>query len=171
MLSPAAGRVGDSYLMQAPNGTTARRMASTALPTGFALICWCFAAAIQGGSDHGRPWFPRWFGASCRLTAASTAATASGFPSNTTSTMRRMNGPNSMPPLSEFSSRFAFKGMFHDMPSGAPARAAFHGTARTKRADFGMTRDNLVELGVPPAPGADVEIDIDIEADANSPRK
>ena len=66
---------------------------------------------------------------------------------------------------------FGFKGMFRDMPDGAPARAAFHGTARTKRADFGMTRDNLVELGVPPAPGADVEIEIDIEANANSPHK
>lgn len=67
--------------------------------------------------------------------------------------------------------RFGFKGMFRDMPAGAPARAAFHGTAATKRADFGMTRDNLMELGVPPAPGADVEIEIDIEANANSPRK
>jgi polyisoprenoid-binding protein YceI len=66
---------------------------------------------------------------------------------------------------------FGFKGMFRDMPAGAPARAAFHGTARTKRADFGMTRDNLMELGFPPAPGADVEIEIDIEANATSPRK
>jgi polyisoprenoid-binding protein YceI len=62
---------------------------------------------------------------------------------------------------------FVFKGVFPDMPPGRPARAAFHGTAATKRADFGMTRDNLAELGVPPAPGADVEIQIDIEANAN----
>jgi polyisoprenoid-binding protein YceI len=61
---------------------------------------------------------------------------------------------------------FAFKGMFPDMPRGKPARVAFHGTAATKRADFGMTRDNVMELGVPPAPGNDVEIEIDIEANA-----
>jgi polyisoprenoid-binding protein YceI len=67
--------------------------------------------------------------------------------------------------------RFVFKGVFPDTPPGKPARAAFHGTAATKRADFGMTRDNLAELGVPPAPGDDVEIQIDIEANANSPRK
>ena len=66
---------------------------------------------------------------------------------------------------------FVFKGMFPDMPAGKPARAAFHGTATTKRADFGMTRDNLMELGVPPAPGADVEIEIDIEANATSTSK
>lgn len=67
--------------------------------------------------------------------------------------------------------RFVFKGMFSDTPPGKPARAAFHGTATTKRADFGMTRDNLFELGVPPAPGDDVEIEIDIEANAKSPSK
>ena len=66
---------------------------------------------------------------------------------------------------------FVFKGVFPDTQPGKPARAAFHGTATTKRADFGMTRDNLMELGVPPAPGADVEIEIDIEANANSPIK
>jgi polyisoprenoid-binding protein YceI len=67
--------------------------------------------------------------------------------------------------------RFSFKGLFRDMPAGAPARAAFHGTAATKRGDFGMVRDNVAELGVPPAPGEDVEIQIDVEANANSPRK
>ena len=67
--------------------------------------------------------------------------------------------------------RFRFKGIFRDMPAGAPARAAFHGTAATKRADFGMIRDNVAELGVPPAPGEDVEIQIDVEANANPPRK
>lgn len=66
---------------------------------------------------------------------------------------------------------FAFKGLFPDTPPGKPARAAFHGTATTKRADFGMTRDNLAELGVHPAPGADVAIEIDIEANAKSPSK
>jgi hypothetical protein len=67
--------------------------------------------------------------------------------------------------------RFSFKGMFRDMPTGAPGRAAFHGTAATKRADFGMIRDNVAELGVPPAPGEDVEIQIDVEANATPPRK
>lgn len=66
---------------------------------------------------------------------------------------------------------FTFKGMFPNMPAGKPARAALHGTATTKRADFGMTRDNVMELGVPPAPGADVDIEIDIEANASSPSK
>jgi polyisoprenoid-binding protein YceI len=66
---------------------------------------------------------------------------------------------------------FTFKGLFPDTPSGQPARAAFHGIATTRRADFGMTRDNLAELGVPPAPGSDVEIEIDIEANANSPKQ
>lgn len=61
---------------------------------------------------------------------------------------------------------FVFKGLFPDTPPGKPARAAFHGTATTKRADFGMTRDNVMELGVPPAPGPDVEIEIDVEANA-----
>ena len=53
----------------------------------------------------------------------------------------------------------------------SPRGRLFTGTATTKRADFGMTRDNVMELGVPPAPGADVEIELDIEANANSPRK
>jgi polyisoprenoid-binding protein YceI len=66
---------------------------------------------------------------------------------------------------------FVFKGMFPDTQPGKPGRAAFHGTATTKRADFGMTRDNVMELGAAPAPGADVEIEIDIEANATSPRK
>jgi hypothetical protein len=45
---------------------------------------------------------------------------------------------------------------------------AFHGSAATKRADFGMgARDNLEELGAAPAP--DVEIEIGVEADANVP--
>src|SRR5256885_2034253 len=44
---------------------------------------------------------------------------------------------------------FVFKGVFPNMPPDKPVRAAFHGTATTRRADFGMTRDNLVELVVP----------------------
>lgn len=64
---------------------------------------------------------------------------------------------------------FTFKGVFPDTKPGRPARVSFHGTAATKRGDFGMTRDNLMELGVPPAPGNDVEIEIDVEADASKP--
>ena len=62
---------------------------------------------------------------------------------------------------------FNFKGAIHTRP-GKPIRVAFHGAAATKRADFGMTRDNRMELGVPPAPGSDVSIEIDVEADSTS---
>ena len=65
---------------------------------------------------------------------------------------------------------FRFKGLFPDMPAGDPARASFHATAAVKRGDFGMTRDNLMELGPNPK-GPDVEIEIDVEADANTPAK
>jgi polyisoprenoid-binding protein YceI len=65
---------------------------------------------------------------------------------------------------------FRFKGMFPDMPAGQPARASFHATAAVKRGDFGMTRDNLVELGLN-AKGPDVEIEIDVEANASTPAK
>jgi len=65
---------------------------------------------------------------------------------------------------------FRFKGMFPDMPAGAPARASFHATAAVKRGDFGMTRDNLMELGPNPK-GPDVEIEIDVEANASMPAK
>ena len=51
-------------------------------------------------------------------------------------------------------------------PPGKPARPAFHASAAIKRGDFGMTRDNLMELGVPTPSGPDVEIEIDVEADA-----
>ena len=65
---------------------------------------------------------------------------------------------------------FRFKGMFPDMPAGQPARASFHATAAVKRGDFGMTRDNLMELGPNPK-GADVEIEIAVEANASTPAK
>ncbi len=65
---------------------------------------------------------------------------------------------------------FTFKGTFPDTPPGKPARVAFHGSAATSRTDFGMIRDNALELGVPPARGSDVAIEIDIEADATNPR-
>ena len=61
---------------------------------------------------------------------------------------------------------FTFKGSFPDTPIGKPARVAFHGVAGAKRADFGMTRDNLMELSASPPSGPDVEIQIDVEADA-----
>jgi len=63
---------------------------------------------------------------------------------------------------------FTFNGMFPSVPSGKPARVAFHGSAGAKRADFGIgARDNLEELGASTAP--DVEIQIDVEADATFP--
>jgi polyisoprenoid-binding protein YceI len=65
---------------------------------------------------------------------------------------------------------FRFKGMFPDMPAGQPARASFHAATAVKRGDFGMTRDNLMELGPNPN-GPDVEIEIDVEADASTPAK
>jgi polyisoprenoid-binding protein YceI len=66
---------------------------------------------------------------------------------------------------------FTFKGLFPDTLPGKPARAAFHASAATKRADFGMTRDNLMELGAFPSSKPDVEIEIDVEADANFPTR
>src|SRR5271163_1368300 len=65
---------------------------------------------------------------------------------------------------------FQFKGLFPDMPAGKPARASFHAMAAVKRGDFGMTRDNLMELGPNPK-GPDVEIEIDVEANASTPAK
>lgn len=71
-----------------------------------------------------------------------------------------MHGVTKVVPLT-----FTFKGLFPNMPAANPARAAFHGTAGVKRAEFGMgARDNLDELGSSTAP--DVEIEIDVEADA-----
>ncbi len=64
---------------------------------------------------------------------------------------------------------FTYKGLFHH-PPGEPARAAFHGSAATKRDDFGMTRDSLREFG-PHLTGPDVEIEIDVEADGPPPAK
>jgi polyisoprenoid-binding protein YceI len=64
---------------------------------------------------------------------------------------------------------FTFKGLFPDTPAGKQAHAAFHGMAELHRGDFGMTRDNAVELGVPPVPGADVQLQIDVEANKIQP--
>jgi len=74
-----------------------------------------------------------------------------------------MHGVTQVVPLT-----FTFKGLFGDIKPGKPARAAFHGTAGTKRALYGMgSRDNAMEVGALTAP--DVEIQIDVEADASSP--
>ena len=63
---------------------------------------------------------------------------------------------------------FTFNGSFGDVPPGKPARVAFHGSAATKRADFGIgARDNVGELGTLSSP--DVEIEIDVEGDAKVP--
>jgi polyisoprenoid-binding protein YceI len=64
---------------------------------------------------------------------------------------------------------FTFRGLFPDTPAGKPAPASFQGMAETRRGDFGMTRDNLMELGQPPAPGSDVELEIDVEANRSGP--
>jgi polyisoprenoid-binding protein YceI len=65
---------------------------------------------------------------------------------------------------------FSFKGLFPDTPANRPPRASFHATAGAKRGDFGMVRDNKMELGVPPVPGNDVEIEIDVEANKVQPK-
>jgi polyisoprenoid-binding protein YceI len=63
---------------------------------------------------------------------------------------------------------FSFNGAFPNLKPGRPARVAFHGSAAVKRGDFGMSRDNLMELGTSWV-GPDVEIEIDVEADARLP--
>jgi polyisoprenoid-binding protein YceI len=71
-----------------------------------------------------------------------------------------MHGVTKVVPLT-----FKFNGLFSSSKPDQPARAAFHGTAATKRAQFGIgARDNLQEVGDSTAP--DVEIEIDVEADA-----
>jgi polyisoprenoid-binding protein YceI len=65
---------------------------------------------------------------------------------------------------------FRFNGLFPDMPAGQPARTSFHASAAVKRGEFGMTRDNLMELRPNPK-GPDVEIEIDAEANASTPAK
>jgi polyisoprenoid-binding protein YceI len=66
--------------------------------------------------------------------------------------------------------KFQFKGLFADPAQSDPPRGSFHATAAVKRGDFGMTRDNLMELGPNPK-GPDVEIEIDVEANASTPVK
>lgn len=74
-----------------------------------------------------------------------------------------MHGVTRVVPLT-----FNFNGEFSDVEPGNPARVAFHATAGTKRAEYGMgARDNLEELGMLTTP--DVAIEIDVEADATSP--
>jgi polyisoprenoid-binding protein YceI len=59
---------------------------------------------------------------------------------------------------------FTFNGAFSDIKPGKPARVAFHGSAGTKRADFGMGARDKGEVGDSSAP--DVAIEVDVEADA-----
>jgi polyisoprenoid-binding protein YceI len=59
---------------------------------------------------------------------------------------------------------FTFNGSFSDIKPGQPARVAFHGSAGTKRADFGMGARDKGEVGTSGA--VDVAIEIDVEADA-----
>jgi polyisoprenoid-binding protein YceI len=61
---------------------------------------------------------------------------------------------------------FTFNGSFSDIEPGKPARVAFHGSAATKRAEFGMGARDKGEVSASSA--SDVEIEIDVEADAKS---
>src|SRR5271170_2841733 len=71
-----------------------------------------------------------------------------------------MHGITKVVPLT-----FKYNGVFADAKPNQPARVAFHGTAATKRAEFGMgARDNAAEVADSTAP--DVDIEIDVEADA-----
>jgi polyisoprenoid-binding protein YceI len=72
-----------------------------------------------------------------------------------------MHGITKVVPLT-----FKYSGVFADAKPNQPARVAFHATAATKRAAFGMgVRDNAAEVADSTAP--DVDIEIDVEADAN----
>jgi polyisoprenoid-binding protein YceI len=72
-----------------------------------------------------------------------------------------MHGVTKVVPLT-----FKYNGVFADAKPNQPARVAFHGTAATKRAEFGMgARDNAAEVADSTVP--DVDIEIDVEADAN----
>ncbi len=72
-----------------------------------------------------------------------------------------MHGVTKVVPLT-----FKYNGVFADAKPNQPARVAFHATAATKRAAFGMgARDNAAEVADSTAP--DVDIEIDVEADAN----
>jgi polyisoprenoid-binding protein YceI len=74
-----------------------------------------------------------------------------------------MHGVTRVVPLT-----FNFNGPFTDIKPGSPARVAFHASAGTRRAEYGMgARDNLDELGNLTTP--DVAIDIDVEADQKLP--
>ena len=64
---------------------------------------------------------------------------------------------------------FEFKGVAPQQ-EGRPARVAFHARAAVKRADFGMTRDVLGDIG-PSSNRPDVWIEIDSEALASAAAK
>jgi len=71
-----------------------------------------------------------------------------------------MHGATKTVPLT-----FTFKGMDLSVKAGNPARASFHGSAATKRVDFGMgARDNFLELGTSTEPDVAIEIDVEVAA-------
>jgi polyisoprenoid-binding protein YceI len=76
-----------------------------------------------------------------------------------------MHGITKVVPLT-----FKYNGVFADAKPNQPARVAFHGTAATKRAEFGMgARDNSAEVGDLTAPDVDIEIDVEADAKPNTP--
>lgn len=63
---------------------------------------------------------------------------------------------------------FTFNGVMDAIKRGEPIRVALHGTAATKRAEYGIgKRDNLDELGTLSSP--DVQIELDVEAESTVP--
>jgi polyisoprenoid-binding protein YceI len=65
---------------------------------------------------------------------------------------------------------FVFRGTAPPQP-GKPGRIAFHATAAVKRAEFGMTRELLDEIGaVSPSPDVWIDIDTELLAGAPAPR-
>ncbi len=76
-----------------------------------------------------------------------------------------MHGVTKVVPLT-----FKYSGVFADTEPNQPARVAFHGTAATKRAEFGMgARDNSAEVGDLKAPDVDIEIDVEADAEPITP--
>jgi polyisoprenoid-binding protein YceI len=76
-----------------------------------------------------------------------------------------MHGVTKVVPLT-----FKYSGVFADTRPNQPARVAFHGTAATKRAEFGMgARDNAAEVGDSKAPDVDIEIDVEADAKPTTP--
>jgi polyisoprenoid-binding protein YceI len=65
---------------------------------------------------------------------------------------------------------FKYNGAFSDTGPHEPARVAFHGTAATKRAQYGIgARDNQAEVGDSTVPDVDIEIDVEADAASSTP--